>query len=126
MGDIVDRGRTGAQAVAAQKAGARLRERRYAREMIPTISAQLATRVESAERTMRILWVALMFSVAAYGFAIHQIARTGEMTPSDLPLPPLVPPVIALSLAVTGAVLFRYSSGRGRAGCCLGGCAHFG
>lgn len=74
--------------------------------MTPRISAQLAERVASAERTMRILWVALMGSVSVYGLVLYQLSLSGMAT-QPMALPPLVPPALALMLAATGFILFR-------------------
>src|SRR5512139_3881754 len=76
--------------------------------MIPRISGQLSQQVESAERTMRILWFALMSSVALYGFVMYQLARNpSDERMSPPAIPPWAPPIIALSLAATGAIFFR-------------------
>lgn len=75
--------------------------------MTPRISGQLSERLDNAERTMRILWIALMGSVSVYGFVIYQLSRNGDRVASETILPPFVPPIVALSLAAVGTALFR-------------------
>lgn len=78
--------------------------------MIASISAQLTQQVKSAERTMRILWSALMMSVLMYGFVMFQLSRNREATPPESAIPPWAPPIIALALAAMGTALFRAMS----------------
>jgi hypothetical protein len=75
--------------------------------MLPNISPQLSARLDASSRTMHILWAALMMSVATYGFAVFMIAGQADAQITPLPLPPFVIPIVAVSVAITGIMLYR-------------------
>jgi hypothetical protein len=77
---------------------------------MPTFSDQFAASVHAAERTIRILWAALMASVCMYGGVLFLVASNGEAPEPPAAALTYVFPVVALMSASTGAMLFRAMS----------------
>jgi len=82
--------------------------------MLPNLSPQLSARLDTANRTIYILWLALTASICVYGGVVFMIASTADGQATPLPLPPFLFPMLAFMQAIAGMVMYRHMTGPDR------------